>query len=449
MARKNNNVSERLRKVLDYLEDPSHPEGISQNDFQKLIGLKSRTSFYNYLSSASEAGYIFSSITINRKTYYSLVSKPEGHKYSELSVHDYYSFLILREILTHPEGMYLDVEKSGYRIQNTDFYERDSLFDRFCFGNDEDDYSYEKINVDIGRNQMRNIINKMADDGIVKKVWSGRAGYAYYPAQGSEQLLFRCSKEKLDNILFYISQISPYRRDYPSLESAYNKMCISIGKPDELKPSGQNFIFTGRKYKSYSEIRSLLDRLSGVDYIDYLLELIYYEDNILIKCFFATGLIVFSEEDNKLYLLGRQKEYPNAAGKYTFLDIEAISGIDQSPYQNREYKSNIYIDHYKKMFVIGMSEYEKVSISFKDIFNIGKKLKQLQDLRSETSHCNQNSQSLTLEYHDVTCDYKRMLPLLCSIGRAATVHAPSELIAQVRDELENNLIAYREAGFDV
>ena len=450
MAKRNNKINNNMEKVLEYLSN--NPDGISQADFMELIGSTSRTTFYSYLKEIESHGITLTKVRANKTTLYKLEDSISSIEIGGISKEDYYRYLIMQVILSHPEG--IGLENPNDRLssakttsaQTKHHAEIEYLFDYFSF-DDESYNSLKRFPSTLGKTRLRELLLTLEEEGNIRKVWVGRIGYIYYPNYSDSRFIYRCSEEQISMLYQKLCFLPPERKDIETLSVIKNKLALALGRIEDVSDT-QNYIVYGHKYMSFDKFHNDLAMLSEQNYIDHRLKIIYREDGTLQQTILGVGLIVYSEEKDDIFLLGQMYVHNEAVGKYAHIPLSSIHNIKDTNIINTEYKDSYYIQVYNTMFSISSQRSFKVEAELDKVCKVDEKYAQLASIRSKTCKIINSDISDTFTYSDEASDTDTLKQYLLGFGRACTVLSPNFLRQEIKNDLESTLQAYVDAGFD-
>ena len=192
--------------------------------------------------------------------------------------------------------------------------------------------------------------------------------------------------------------------------------------------------------------RNLIDSASK-DLLNHFL-LSSYKTNILSICYttnkdhqlttdFAVGLIVYSIEKNKLYLLG---ETP---GHRTIIPLDSIIKFQNTEHKNTIFNSSLYHQIYHEMFSISVEKPYDVRVRFANQPFIFEKVKNLHKNRSlSTFYLSDDSTEII--YTDTIRGISDFSNYLRQFGRSVIVDEPPMLREQMIHSAEMIITNYRK-----
>ena len=265
------------------------------------------------------------------------------------------------------------------------------------------------------------------------------------------------TKKDLLTTLFIANQIPSSHQYYKPLQSAKDKILKELFHSiDNVEDTKDNYILYGKEFQSIDTIYEDYGLLDGSNYKSNIIKVNLIDNGITIQRYFAIGLIVYSEESQQLYLLGRAKVSYEDEGIFSCLPLGDIQNISSTNYQNHEYGKAIYDEYYNSMINICLPDTHHVVVEFyADYLPTLTKLKRLHTTRCNSSlkekHKNINGKLTTssIVFEDEVSDLESLASYLRSFGRACKIIEPKELATTFKEEIEECLLAYKQEGFDV
>ncbi len=422
---KSNNT--KIRKTLALLFDmfQSHNK-LSITDIMKLLRCN-RTSAYNYLKRLENAGYVFKKIQENNRTFYSLVSTddqiPELISYTPMTADVLRKFAIIRELQNGP------IKKDTFRNHFT-IYKSEEIHD-----------GDGRIPLDIKITQYYNLLNDLLNEG---EIVLNAADQKYYLTGKSIPLQIRLHEDNLINLQIKLSTINAGIPYYEQLQELYSKINILLGNLDHDIPNVQNYLIYGKKMNGLSASSVQLNKITDCDYKNKILCITYFNShNDTLTSYIATGMIIYSVEKDKFYLLGA--EYPDGIvssnQRHTIIDIANITHVYNIDAVHTCYHSAYFQTMFDDMFSISVEPPTKVIVAFERAANIERKIKYLQMQRK---NARVQIQDDTILYTDKISGLADFAQYLRQFGRSAHVITPLSLRERMQKSVELSLTRYKE-----
>ena len=169
----------------------------------------------------------------------------------------------------------------------------------------------------------------------------------------------------------------------------------------------------------------LLQAFREYPFSDRVLMIPYRTNNgRLIRCSFSTGLLLYSAETNRIYLLGRNDKKENTIIPLDRVQTDAIT-IQTDSY-NYLYQSPEFLRMYDEMFHLSTEEPAAVRVRFTNLPFIYAKIRRLCEVRTHAS-MKLTADGTELLYTDTLRGLSDFARYLRRFGRSALVDEPAEL----------------------
>lgn len=359
-------VEEKLQTLIHAFYEQKE---LSAKDIQELLGCN-RASTYNYIERLKERGFELESTTRNKTAYYTLISK-------DPSAPPVYYLPISKEILRK-----YNVIQNLQRKHDTAKLLKDRYF--LPGNNSKTDDNCDKLPMDITKTAFDNLWNALIQEKEIAITSDG----TYHATGRSVPILHHFSKETVSKLLEQVKLLpaaSPY---HSQLNSIAHKLEI-IKLSDNLgSVSSPNYLTYGKQHEMLEEINQWMKKLSDSSYAEKLIRITYKtKAGQMLTILFQTGLVIYSVEKAKLYLLGKEyTEEPALTEKYnSIIDMSRISTIENTDFPNDSYRSAAYQHIFSEMFSISLEEPLMVKVRFDLEANVKRKIHYLKQHRSGAS----------------------------------------------------------------
>ena len=293
------------------------------------------------------------------------------------------------------------------------------------------------------------LVKQLVDEGELK-ILDGRL----YPGRKKIPVSLRLDEDLANEYLNILSMMPPGYHSRRLIDSIYEKL-NSFFQLEER--SDDVYFVVGRSYSIANRIHDILSELMAVDYINHLIVISYLGKNGRIEeSIIAVGLVVYSVEKDKIYLIGERRGSGSDVRKKSnhkeltvFIDVEKIKGVKEEKGINRFYQNKHFMELYNKMFSIGNSrlfengEEESIQVCFSRSDYIEDRLQNLCDYRKESKAKIKESEE-GLIYSDMVVGLDDFLKFLRQFTGDYKIINSSRLIAKKREYIEKMLKAYSE-----
>lgn len=248
------------------------------------------------------------------------------------------------------------------------------------------------------------------------------------------------SLEALDDFCYIYSQHKEANPTDLELERLHEiAVILDSGFEDSNSfQTNDTYLIHGKRNQLSKETRNQLHTLLCMDYSDYQLNICYLTNtNKQRSALFSIGLIVYSVEKNRMYLLGETPAYK------TIIPVDSIVSISMTTERNHIYKSEEYQSIFQEMFSISVDEPEVVKIAFANEKFIYDKVRTLHSRRPASTMTLSQDQTQIL-YTDIIRGIPDFSNYLRQFGRGAVVLEPENLRQQMIYSAQKIIEAYRE-----
>lgn len=198
------------------------------------------------------------------------------------------------------------------------------------------------------------------------------------------------------------------------------------------------------------EINQWMKKLSDSSYAEKLIRITYKtKAGQMLTILFQTGLVIYSVEKAKLYLLGKEyTEEPALTEKYnSIIDMSRISTIENTDFPNDSYRSTTYQHIFSEMFSISLEEPLMVKVRFDLEANVKRKIHYLKQHRSGAS-ITYFPEENQLEYQDTIRGLGDFANYLRQFGRSVHVIEPASLKDKMNFSIDRTLSRYEEDEYE-
>ena len=237
----------------------------------------------------------------------------------------------------------------------------------------------------------------------------------------------------------YASQIesNPNALELKRFHNTAKVMLFGFDDDDSYQPN-QNYIVHGKRNLLDEVTKNAYERLNLYPYEARKLDITYKtKDGIITAEEFSVGLVVYSIEKNRMYLLGEIND------KKIIIAIDTIIEYKTTKKRNTIYNSSTYMDIFNEMFSISVDDLESVEVIFDNRDHIRHKLDVLKSKRpnSHLTICEEND---TLVYTDKLRGIYDFASYVRQFGRGALVTKPESLHKQMLESAEKIINNYKE-----
>lgn len=320
------------------------------------------------------------------------------------------------------------------------------LLDHFDFGQDTFKYENDTYSLDIQRTASYELINELIDSAEFRESPTDKK---LHLSGNTIPLCITVNDSEMMDITNLFESLPPNSAYYKPLLSVYRKLQLQLGMPDADSPNYDNYLIYGRQHTSMAEIPKPLLSIFKQPYTTNVLSLSYRKkDGTSMAMLFAIGLIIYSEEKDLFYLIGRRyiEQEDTFAPDDTVLLAASIEAVKKTKVKHSLYNSAQYQQMYREMFSISTQAPEKVIVRFAGLSSIERKIKNLMHQRPDSSLRTETDESGTeyLVYTDIVRGLDDFAAYLRQFGRAAVVIEPASLREKMIHSFDRSLAAYRE-----
>lgn len=304
------------------------------------------------------------------------------------------------------------------------------------------EFSPNKIPTDVAYTSVHDLIKELEAEGEIARNSRG----ILHPTGRNIPIMHHFTDDDLFSLLDQLKILpsgSPY---HIQLQSITRKMSILENSYSLETKSDSNYLIYGRKHEILEHISQWSKKISNTDFTKKLIQIQYTTRSGQTRdILFQTGLLIYSVEKGKLYLLGR--EYTTdpvpTAGYDSIIDVSTISLVKTSEHDNDSYQSPAYQDIFSEMFSISLEEPVDVVVRFDLVANVQKKIESLTRQRTKAS-MTILPDGTQAEYTDTIRGIDDFANYLRQFGRSAHVLAPDCLKQKMEFSVNRTLKRYEE-----
>lgn len=423
MKSKNTKIKD---KQISLLERFQTGEKLTVMDIMDLLECN-RTSAYNYIKRLEECGYILTKEQIKNKVYYTLDfhenKVSDAIQYHPMTADILRKFTIIRELQDGP------IKKEEFRKHFT-VYRQGEIYN-----------GEEQVPLDIKPTQYYNLLNDLIREG---EIVLNRDDQKYYLTGYSIPLQIELNEDELVNMQIELSTISAGTPYYEQLKELYIRMSLLLGSIDSDTPYIENYLTYGKKMNGFSAVTEQLKKITTCDYKNKVLQITYLSNQFQeLTLQIATGMIIYSVEKDKFYLLGEDYSIEDqlARPRYTIIDISKIIDVHENMDNHSCFHSQFFATIFDAMFSISIEPPVKVIVEFERVANVERKVRYLQMQRKNASIQIQEDKILYTDQVSGLADFANYLR---RFGRSVRVIEPLLLKEKMRQSVELSLARYEE-----
>ena len=206
----------------------------------------------------------------------------------------------------------------------------------------------------------------------------------------------------------------------------------------DLYQPNKKYIVHGKRNILDEATKKAYEKLNLYPYEARKLDITYdSRDGIITAQDFSVGVVIYSIEKNRMYLLG---EMPD---KKIIIAIDTIKEYQTTKKQNTIYNSAEYIDIFNEMFSLSVEDLESVEVIFDNRDHIKNKINVLKNKRphSKIIACDDND---TFIYTDKLRGISDFASYIREFGRGALITKPVALHTQMLESAEKIINTYKE-----
>lgn len=222
---------------------------------------------------------------------------------------------------------------------------------------------------------LQNDLSVLKDDKLITTSKEGRS--LLY----SSQAIYSTDKKEIDDFMkrYAGNRLSP-QTNIESLSEIRVKATHAYPAAEDIS-SAKAWLQGGKSNLISKDLMQRISLLEQLNYKENMLDLVYTSNKgDRIECLFFTGLMVYSVETDRIYLLGENAEGLNTVIALHTVDFGSSKAILTK--SNTKYRSKKYIDIYNQMFIVSMDEPQEVEVRFLNLPYLRTRVERLQLSRS-------------------------------------------------------------------
>lgn len=409
-------------------------EKLSIAEIMELLQVN-RKSAYNYIANLEANGVKLNSEKQGRTMFYSLADKEDDlGAYEPITKDMLRSFSIVKTLQEKPREHkeLLALYDLDVIVKNNTAYHGDTDFG----------YLEGTHSIDIKRTQFDKLVKELLENGIL--VQPNKNGPLY--ATGKlVPIIIGYDEENYWELSARLEKLPSGHPYHKELVSASEKLAALIG--DAVNTEAGYFYNYGRKLVNYENIATAMERLPLRKCSMYIAKFTYKGKNgHSYSVHLATGMIVYSAEKDKLYLMGKRA---NSTGTKIskgcqILNVDNIESVEVTDSRHDYWQSQEFKQLYEAMFSISADAPAKVRVVFENIFKIKSKVAQL---LSQRPTARLTLKEGTIVYEDTISGLDDFASYLRRFGRSCKVEEPEALKKMMAQNIVLSLERYKEAGY--
>ena len=237
----------------------------------------------------------------------------------------------------------------------------------------------------------------------------------------------------------YASQIesNPNALELKRFHDTAKIMLFGFEDDDSYQPN-ENYIVHGKRNLLDEATKKAYDELNLYPYEARKLDITYNsKDGIITAEDFSVGLVVYSIEKNRMYLLGEILD------KKIIIAVDTITKYNTTKKRNTIYNSPEYMKIFNEMFSVSVDDLETVEVIFDNRDHIRYKLDVLKSKRPN-SQITLDKENDTLIYTDKLRGISDFASYIRQYGRGAVATKPEYLHTQMLESAERIIKNYKE-----
>ena len=402
------------QKLIDLSNAFLSEEKLTTSDIMRLIDLSTRQSVINYIKELEQEGYQFKHPT-KTDNYYTLLA---ADAYTPISKNILRKYAMLQSLQNGP-------------VKSDQFFHKFTIFSDSNMKNKTFQQSSLTL-LDLKQTQFFKYRNELLKEGYIKE-----EDNFYYLTGDHIPLVLSMNDldfQSLDELLSNIPAGSPY---FSVLQPLLEKIRFMSPSVREELYNHKYFLY-GRQNQGLTAIRNQLNKLSKCDCAHTSITISYYEKNGTLRLFenFSLGILIYSVEKDKLYLLGETSEMPNC-----ILISSCIDAIRPGTGENHIYHNEKYNQLYDEMFSISLDPPVDVIVEFDTFGTIPRRIEQLKSHRPSASIIKEND---AIIYKDRIRGIDDFANYLRQFGKSARALEPKELRDKMLYSVKRSLTRYQE-----
>lgn len=449
-------VTENQYKLIQALKE----RPLSSSDIQELFSCN-RQSANNYIKRLEASGCELIRTRKNREVYFSLPENTDAdtgnaasetaasYEYLPLTPRNLREFSIIQLLQSHPSTLYGLMRRffiaGSKQMKKTQAEVDAGLIDESNLSEYDLAHPYTESLLDIKSSEFKKQVDALVQAGELRQNADG----TLHPTGRSVPILQSFTRRSLIQFFKQIRMLPPASPYQSQIRSVVRKLSPVMRTFHFDVAPQSNYLTYGREHRVLDQINSWMEKLSKTDYAHHQLRIQYRtRKGTLRTILFQTGLIIYSVEKTKLYLLGQSvdEKRPDAPFQNTVIDLASIEQVTDTDAANQQYRTDYYRQIFNEMFSISLEEPMKVIVRFDDVANIRRKLDYLCAQRSSGNYITLENHQL--EYHDTIRGLGDFASYLRQFGKNAHVISPDILKQKMNDSVDKALKRYEETSYE-
>lgn len=402
------------KKLIDLSNAFLSEKKLTTSNIMKLIDLSTRQSVINYIKELEQEGYQFKHPT-KTDNYYTLLA---ADAYTPISKNILRKYAILQSLQNGP-------------VKSNQFFHKFTIFSNSNMKAKAFHQSSLTL-LDLKQTQFFKYRNELLKESYIKEEDS-----FYYLTGDHIPLILSMNDSDFQNLEGLLSNI-PSGSPYFSVLQPFLKKIRFMSPSITGELHNQNYFLYGRQNQGLTTIRKQLNKLSKYDCAHKSITISYHEKEGTLRLFenFSLGILIYSVEKDKLYLLGETPEMPNC-----ILISSCIDDIHPGTDENHIYHNTSYNQLYEEMFSISLEPPIDVIVEFDSFGTIPRRIEQLRNHRPSASIVKENN---VIIYKDRIRGIDDFANYLRQFGKSARVLEPKELRDKMLYSVKRSLTRYQE-----
>lgn len=398
---------------------------MSVQEIMDVLGVN-RQSVYNYLRILEENGIRLASEKCGHSVIYSLADgASDVNSYEAMDLNVLRSFVIVRKLQKapmEPKKLFkaLNVRQTGYN-------------------------EYEDQGTDIGRTQFDKLLRTLLEKGVLSQE---KKRAVLFPSGHLVPILLELSEDEYWELCDQLETIAPGYPYYKELRGIYEKLCRMGAEFADVDDSIYHIY--GRKYSQLEKIRSSMNRLSLEKCISDIVRIKYISQSSrrTQQTYLAAGLIVYSADKDKVYIIGKDAQASGKVKKsFRIMRLDTILEIEKTEHPNPCWFTSDFRNIYDAMYSISSeSTKEKIVVEFDNVANVRYKL---ESLLCQRKNAKLETNDKKIIYTDYVIGLQDVEAFLRQFGRSCHIVEPPKLREMMKASVEKSLEAYKAYALEV
>lgn len=418
---KTNKVEAGANKIIEALQNKGK---LSILDMMDLLQVN-RQSVYNYLKRIVARGIKLHTEADGHSMLYSLAKGNTSlAKYESMDLNVLRSFTIVRKLqqkAMEPKELIkvLNVTTKAKKE------EADGYFDQ---------------ETDLGRTQFDKLIRSLLEQGILTQV---KKRAKLFPSGQGIPVLLNLDQDEMWALCDKLESVAPGNPFYTELQSIYQKLSVLGAEANDMDENIYHIY--GKKYSQFNNVRNLLTNIPLQSCVVNIVKYYYksFNSGKLNSVYMATGIIVYSTDKDRAYILGKQT---SASGKiydgHIVIRLDSVVKVEATNKPNKYWLSKEFYEICETMYSIASdTKQEKIVVEFDNIGNIRSKLENILYQRKQAKLSYVDNKII---YTDVVMGLPDVENYLRQFGKSCRILEPLKLKELMQYSVAKSLNAYEE-----